>query len=36
MAVQQAGMLMLLALVVVIVFNDAQRVFGFEWLKKIF
>lgn len=36
LALQQVGMLILLALVVIIVVNDAQRVFGFEWLKKIF
>jgi len=36
MAVQQAGMLLLLALVVLIVVNDAQRIFGFEWLRSIF
>jgi regulator of sigma E protease len=36
LALQQVGMLLLLALVVVIVINDAHRIFGFEWLKRIF
>lgn len=35
LAIQQVGMLLILALVVVIVVNDAQRIFGFEWLKKL-
>lgn len=36
MAIQQVGMLILLALIVFIIINDAQRIFGFEWIKKIF
>ena len=36
MAVQQVGMFLLLALIVLIVVNDADRIFGFAWLKKIF
>jgi regulator of sigma E protease len=36
LAIQQVGMLLILALVVIIVVNDAQRIFGFEWLKRLF
>jgi regulator of sigma E protease len=35
LAIQQVGMVLILALVVVIVVNDAQRIFGFEWLKRL-
>jgi len=35
-ALQQVGMLLLLALIIFIVWNDVQRVFGFEWLQRIF
>ncbi len=33
---QQVGMLLLLALIVAIFFNDLKRIFGFEWLTRIF
>jgi regulator of sigma E protease len=36
LAIQQAGMLLLLALVIFILWSDAQRIFGFGWLKNIF
>jgi len=36
MAIQQAGMLLLLALIAFILINDAQSIFGFGWVKKLF
>ncbi len=35
-ALQQVGMLLLLGLILFIIWNDVQKVFGFEWLQKIF
>lgn len=35
LAIQQVGMVLILALVVIIVVNDAQRIFGFEWVKRL-
>ena len=35
LALQQVGMVLILGLVVIIVFNDAQRIFGFEWVKRL-
>jgi regulator of sigma E protease len=36
LAIQQVGMVLILALVVLIVVNDAQRILHFDWLKRIF
>ena len=36
MALQQAGMVLLLALILFIIWNDATRIFDFGWVKKIF
>jgi len=35
-ALQQVGMLLLLGLIIFIIWNDVQKVFGFEWLQRIF
>jgi regulator of sigma E protease len=34
--VQQVGMFLLMGLIILIIWNDIQRVFGFDWLKNIF
>ncbi len=36
MALQQAGMILLLALIVFIIWNDANRIFDFSWVRNIF
>jgi regulator of sigma E protease len=36
LVIQQAGMVLILCLVVLIVVNDAQRILHFDWLKRIF
>jgi regulator of sigma E protease len=36
LALQQAGMILLLGLILFIIWNDVQRVFDFNWLSKIF
>lgn len=36
LAIQQVGMLLLLALIVFVVWNDATRIFDFGWIKRIF
>ncbi len=34
--VQQVGMFLLLGLIILIIWNDIDRVFGFEWIKNLF
>jgi len=36
LVVQQVGMFLLLGLILLIIWNDIDRVFGFEWIKKLF
>lgn len=36
LVIQQIGMVILFGLIILIIFNDAQRIFGFDWVKKLF
>ncbi|MBD3237139.1 MAG: RIP metalloprotease RseP, partial [Candidatus Eisenbacteria bacterium] len=36
LAIQQVGMVLLFALIVFIIINDAERIFGFGWIKELF